>query len=71
MAAFHPPSQVDIYFFGEVGKSLDRYSQIYSKFLLISDFNAEESEPVLAQFFHDYNAVNIIHENKSYKKKYE
>ena len=43
-----PPSQVHEYFFGEVGKSLDRYSQIYSKFLLIGDFDAEETEPVLA-----------------------
>ena len=67
-ATYHPPSQGHKYFFGEVEKSLDRYSQIYSKFLLIGDFNGEESEPVPAQFFHDYNAVNIIHENKSYKK---
>ena len=35
--------------------------------MLIGDFNAEESEPVLAQFLHDYNAVNIIHENTYYK----
>ena len=60
---YHPPSQVDEYFFGKVGKSLDKYSQIYSKFLLIGDFNAEESEPVLAQFLHDYNTVHIIYEN--------
>ena len=54
-------------FFGEVGKKVDKYSQIYSQFLLIRDFNGEESEPVLAQFLHDYNAVNIIHENTCYK----
>ena len=35
--------------------------------MLIGDFIAEESEPVLAQFLHDYNAVNIIHENTGYK----
>ena len=45
-------------FFGEVGKSLDKYSQIYSKLLLIGDFNEEESESVLAQSLHDNNAVN-------------
>ena len=54
-------------FFGEVGKSLDKYSQIYSNFLLIVDFNGEESNHVLAQFVHDHNAVNIIHENTCYK----
>ena len=31
------------------------------------DFDAEESEPVIAQFLHDYNTVNIIHENTCYK----
>ena len=45
-------------FFGEEGKRLDKYSQIYSKLLLIGDFNDEESESVLAQSLHDGNAVN-------------
>ena len=64
---FHPPSRAGEYFFGEVGKNLDKYAQIHNKFLLISDFNAEESEPVLAQSLHDYNVVNIIHESTCYK----
>ena len=53
-ATYSTPSQVDelfFFFFGEVGKSLDKYSQIYSKFLLTGDFNAEASEPVLARIF--------------------
>ena len=33
----------------------------------MGDFNAEQSEPVLAQFLQDYNAVNIVHENRCYK----
>ena len=53
--------------FLDVGKDLDKYSQIYNKFLLIVDFNADKSEPVLVQFLRDYNAVNIIHENTCYK----
>ena len=35
--------------------------------MLIGDFNAEESDPTLAQFLHDYNAVNIIHKYTCYK----
>ena len=66
-ATCHPPSQVDECFFGEVAKSPDKYSQLYSKFLLVGDFNADESEPVLAPSVHDYNAVNIIHESTCYK----
>ena len=37
-------------FFSKVGKNLDKYSQVYNEFLLTGHFNAEESEPVLAQF---------------------
>ena len=50
-----------------MGKSLDKNNQIYSKFLLIVHFNWKEFEPVLAQFLHGYNAVNIINENKCHK----
>ena len=57
---YHPPSQ---WLFGEAGKSLDKYSQIYIKFLLIGGFDAEASE----EFLHNYDAVNIIHENTCYK----
>ena len=35
--------------------------------MLICDFNAEESEPILPQFLYDYNAVNITNENTNYK----
>ena len=35
--------------------------------MLTGDFNVEESESMLAQFLHDYIAVNIIHENTCYK----
>ena len=62
-ASYHPPSQVDEQFFGEVGI----FRQTYTKLLLICDFNAEEPEPVQARCLHDYNAVNIIHENTCYK----
>ena len=35
--------------------------------MLIVDFNAEESKPVLAQFLYNYNAVNKTHQNTCYK----
>ena len=35
--------------------------------MLIGDCNVKESEPVQAQFLHNYNAVNIIHERVCYK----
>ena len=70
-ATYHSPSQADENSFGEVVKNIGKYSQMYNKFLVIGDFNAEEPEPcTLAQFLYDYNAVKTIHENKCYKSMY-
>ena len=44
---YHPPSQNDDYYFENVTKALDLYSDKYDKFLLAGDFNAEETEPCL------------------------
>ena len=40
--------------------ALDQYCQNYDKFLLIGDFNAEESEPCLHKFLQDYHSKNIV-----------
>ena len=45
---YHPPSQSEQYFFKNIGKTLDKYSNYYDKFMLVGDFNAEESEPCLS-----------------------
>ena len=60
---YHPPSQSDQYFFENIGKTLDKYSKHYDNFMLVGDFNAEESEPCLSQFLYEYNAKNIVKEN--------
>ena len=41
---YHPPSQSDEFYFENVSNALDIYTQSYDKFLLIGDFNAEDSE---------------------------
>ena len=64
---YHPPSQSDQYFFENIGKALDKYSKHYDKFMLVGDFNAEESEPCLSQFLYEYNAKNIVKENTCFK----
>ena len=60
--SYHPPSQSDEYFFHQVKKGLDMYSKFYEGFMLIGDFNAEDSEPCLSQFFFEMNAKNIVKE---------
>ena len=57
---YHPPSQSDQYFFETIGKVLEKYSKYYDKFMLVGDFNAEESEPCPSQSLYEYNAKNIV-----------
>ena len=42
------------YFFNHLGNIIDKYTQSYEGFVLISNFNAEDSEPCLSEFL--YNA---------------
>ena len=56
---YHPPSQSDQYFLENTEKALDKYSKHYDKFMLVGDFNTEESKPYLSQFLYEYNAKNI------------
>ena len=55
------------YFFENIGKALDKYSKHYDKFMLVGDFNAEESKPCLSQFLYEYNAKNIVKVNTCFK----
>ena len=48
-------------------KTLNKCSRHYDKFVLVGDFNGEESEPCLSQFLFEYNTKNIVKENPSFK----
>ena len=48
-SCYYPLSQSDQYLFENIKKTLDKYSQHHDKFILVSDFNAEESEQCLSQ----------------------
>ena len=61
---YHSPSQSGYYFFENIGKVLDLK---HDKFMLVGDFNAEESEPCLSQFLYECNVKNIVKENTCFK----
>ena len=67
LGTYHPPSQSDNYFFQNIGSSIDFYCQYYEKFLLVGDFNAEDTEPHLAEFLRNYDAKNIVKNKTCYK----
>ena len=60
----HPPNQPDDYFFKAVDNASDQYLKTYKNYLLLGDFNAENTEPILSEFLEQYEAKNIM-ENKT------
>ena len=67
MGSYHPPSQSDQYYFDSVGRALDVYNDSYERFLLLGDFNAEETEPCLSTFLYEYEAKHLVKEKTCYK----
>ena len=65
--SYHPPSQSDNYYFDNVTNALDLYCQIYDKFLLIGEFNAEDSEPCLSRFLYEHNSKNLVKDKTCFK----
>ena len=55
---YHPPSQSDLYYFEQIGQSLDIYNRGYNKIILAGDFNAEDSEKCLSSFLFEYGSNN-------------
>ena len=56
---YHPPAQNDQYFFNCIDKALDTYSN-YDNVLLAGDFNLEDDEPCLSNFFYQLDLYNLI-----------
>ena len=65
--SYHPPSQSDSYYFNCLGNALDTYNKYYDRFLLIGDFNAEDSETCLSEFLYQYEAKNIVKDKTCFK----
>ena len=66
---YHPPSQDDNYFFRCIARALDAYNDIYDKFLLVGDFNAEENEAVISEVLDLYNLTNLVKDKTCFKSR--
>ena len=67
MGTYHPPSQNDVYYFSEIGRALDLYTQKYDKLTLAGDFNAEEKEMVFNTFLDLYDLKCLVKEKTCFK----
>ena len=63
---YHPPRESDKEYFQQIELALDTYSD-YEKFLLVEDFNAEESEPCLNNFLYHCDEKNLVKEKTCFK----
>ena len=63
---YHPPSQADVYYLGNLDKPFDTYSY-YDKRLLIGDFNTETSEPRIDSFIYEHHVQNLVKEKTFFK----
>ena len=63
----HPPNQPDDYFFKAVDNASDQYLKTYKNYLLLGDFNAENTEPILSEFLKQYGAKNTMKNTTCFK----
>ena len=64
---YHPPSQTDNYYFESITRALDIYGELYSKLLLVGDFNAEDSESCMSSFLYQHNLKNLVKQKTCFK----
>ena len=63
LGTYHQPSQNKTFYFRNIGRALDIYTQNYDKIVLAGDFNAEETEIILNNFMDLYDLQNLVKEN--------
>ena len=63
----YPHNRFIKYHLKELGKATEFYSIKYENIIIMSDFNAEISEPNLASFCTFYNFKNLISKPTCYK----
>ena len=69
LGSYHPPhqSQTDQYYFNYLERAIDFYTEFYTNFILIGDFNTEDTEPQISKFLHQYDAKNLVKEPTCFK----
>ena len=64
---YRPPSQCRQFFFGEIEKCLDSFSNKFENFLSMGDLNCEISDSEIKYFMDSYNFASIVKEPTCFK----
>ena len=64
---YRPPSQNKEYYFYNISKSLDIYIGNYERFMLIGDFNTNDTDQILVDFNQQYDSKNIVKDPTCFK----
>ena len=67
LASYHPPNQLDKYYFQCIGNAFENYIRNYDKFILAGDFNAQEDEVIMSNFLGTYGLKSLVKENTCFK----
>ena len=67
VSIYRPPDQNLDYFLSSITSLLDHYLTIYEDFVIMGDFNVNESNPVMETFLNQDNCKNIIKNKTCYK----
>ena len=60
LGIYRPPTQDEKRFYEELGKAMDHLSDTYENFLIVGDFNNEESDHEISNFLDAYGLKNLI-----------
>ena len=67
LGTYHPPNQVENYYFHAIGNALEIYNKKYEKCIIAGNFNAEEHEVDLSNFLGTYGLKSLVHEKTCFK----
>ena len=69
ISIYRPPSQNSEYFLNNLTVMIDFFADTYDNYLIMGDFNIEQSDPSLKAFLNSNNLYNLINSNTCIKGK--
>ena len=64
---YRPPRQQAEYFLKHDNYAFDTYKQTFDKFLLVGDFNTEETNLIMSEFLFNNDAKNLVEQKTCFK----